>query len=222
MTDRLIAVTSLVVAIIAIPITFWLARRSKSAPEMVWAADSATLISPDESLRATGLSLTYADTPVQRLARTRVALWNRTGDTIRGSDITPQDPLRVQMKHPDDHVFFIGSIRRSRESCQFAVNVRGSAFEVSFDFLDPGDGIVFEMIHLGQEGSVHDPSRSDVTVVGTIRGTRIEARGVGDLSLQELDRKALPLVRRLKIAHPVAKLGLSFASLLFIGAMRLT
>lgn len=160
--------------LIGLPITYWLGRRNRQNPDLRFATDFDEVLVPDASLLSGGLSLTFDDSKIDRLCRTNVAIWNHRGDVIRRDDIVEGDPLRVVVDEADS-ILQIRVVARSRAqnglSAQLDDKDRSSA-EISFDFLDSGDGVVLEILH-------HLPVPAEL--VGTVKGAKIKDSGAVEL-----------------------------------------
>ncbi|WP_147431876.1 hypothetical protein [Motilibacter peucedani] len=104
--------------------------------------------------------------PIERLSRTRAAVFNERGDTVRGGDIVELDRLRLEL--PDgDAPLNVRILTSSRDQIGFNAVVdpiKPSSVLLTFDFLDAGDGGIVEVLHQGTEA----PS-----LEGTVRGARL-------------------------------------------------
>lgn len=217
-TGVILGVLGLLVALVALPLTYVWGRRSRQKPELRHVVDFDVLMSADEDIARAPLQITYGDQEINRVSRTYVALWNHRGDTVRRTDIVDSDRLRVHLQD-DDVALQAGVISASRKQCAVDVALdeedRQSIY-LTFDFLDEGDGFIVEIIHQGSTAG---------EVAGTVRGAAVVDKGTGDLTGSALDavqqgwrrrvwsrlgrRRLVPLV-----ATAVVALGLSVAVIL--------
>jgi hypothetical protein len=176
--NNLIGLAALIVAILGIPITFVLARRTRLRPELRSAIDLDQILKSDDRLFDLGLSMTLGEREITSICRTRIALWNHKGDTIRSSDDLQSDPLRVQLTAGDE-ALQARVLSTSRKQIGFTVGIDAdsSVVQISFDFLDSGDGAIIEVIH-------QEPSNP--MVLGTIQGCNIRKPKKLDLSARAL------------------------------------
>ena len=159
-----IGIAGLVVGLIGIPLTWFLARRSRQRPDLRYAVSYEKVITPADRLSRDGLRLEFSGKPIERLARTTVGIWNRRGDTIRGTDIVSTNPMRICMSSGDEVLQArIVASTRPENAASVAVGQDRSAAVVSFDFLDAGDALVVEVLH---EGSAPD-------MKGVLRGVNL-------------------------------------------------
>lgn len=116
-----------------------------------------------------------------------MALWNHRGDTIRGEDIVDTDPLRLQFAE-GDIALQVRTLSMSRPQNRFTakINPEGSSVDFTCDFLDAGDGSVFEIVHIGPEKPV---------LLGTVRGAKIRDCGNTRLGLKTLSQLRKSLIR---------------------------
>lgn len=156
--NTLLSATALIVALAGIPLTYLLAKRSLQVPKLAAAIDFDVLVDPSEDLAQRGLSISFQGEDLERISRTYFALWNSRGDTLVSDDLVARDPLRLQYAEGETPLQ-ARVISTSRRSTDFQAHLKDEAVELSFAFLDPGDGAVVEILHHGTtppklEGSV--------------------------------------------------------------------
>lgn len=169
-----IGVAGLVVSVIGIPLAYFLAKRGRQRPDLRYMTDFVVLLKPHDQLIKQGLSMSFSGHPITRISRTRVALWNQSGDPVRGTDVVPSDPLRLSVKE-GERILRVTTLFTSRPQILAEIKMPEKdepTALVSFDFLDAGDGAVFEVVHEGE----NPPELS-----GTIRGAVADFRGKASL-----------------------------------------
>jgi hypothetical protein len=176
---NILASAALLVSVLAIPITFALGRRTRQRPEFRYAIDFDVILKADNNLFDRGLFMTLGTHRIDSISRSRVAIWNHRGDTIRKSDNLDSDPLRLQLEE-DDEALQIRILGTSRLQAGIVVELHREDLKsvpIDFDFLDAGDGAIIELIHKG-------PSRP--TLVGTLQGVNIRSIRSPDLDMEAL------------------------------------
>ena len=176
----IIGIAALIVGLLGIPITFIVARRTRQRPDLRYAIDFDVILNPSDRLFDQGLYMTLKGDKIDCISRTRIALWNQRGDTIRRSDILDTDPLRLQFEK-DDKALQSRVITMSRKQIALSAiePVNESAVLIDFDFLDAKDGGVLEVIH---QGTIKP------AVLGTLRGSTIRGNGSTSLNPDALKR----------------------------------
>lgn len=111
--------------------------------------------SPDD------LSILYKGKAVQHLSKTVYYIWNSGQATIKGSDISQRDKLRIES---DGTVFILNSFNLGKMSNGVSINAENKTYSVSFDYLDKNDGCAISIIH----NSDNIPK-----VSGTLMGAKI-------------------------------------------------
>ena len=111
----------------------------------------------------------YRGTPVPRLTSSTVWIWNAGKKTVRGSDIVAHDPLRL---HFGGDVLNVRIINMTREALRIKAKTseeeaRGTVCW-DFEFLDPGDGGVLEVLHNGSD----EAPKYTGTIIGLPKGLR--------------------------------------------------
>ena len=145
-----------VIATVAVAYVF------KSRPRLAAKANTSELVGPNSAL-PTEIAFLFRGVPVPKVTLSKVAIWNSGNTTLKGDQIVASDPLRIVVSEG-------GSIlettipARTRKANDVVCGLRADTtneLECRFDFLDPGDGVVIQLIHTGTDS---------VRVVGTFRG----------------------------------------------------
>jgi hypothetical protein len=137
-------------------------RTSRIGPRPAFQLHSRQLIGRKEQELPNEVEVLFNREPVHRLTISRIVFWNSGNATVQGESIVQTDPLRLEI---EDGVILKAHIPKvTREVINFAVRPYTSSTQaaLTFDFLDPGDGAVLEVLHTSE--------KRDPTVAGTIRG----------------------------------------------------
>lgn len=188
--SNVLAILGIIVSLVGIPLTWILARRGRQRPDLRYVTDFDVLINPEDGLLARGLQMHFDDREIVRISRTLVAVWNRQGDTVRGVDVVPDDPLRLQLPEGDTALQArVVSISRPQTKVQCSLDpIRTDRVLLNFDFLDADDGVVAEILHQSAERP---------KMMGTIRGVTLKDDGSAALTSPALDAAASTYIRRL-------------------------
>jgi hypothetical protein len=175
-----LGIVGIAASLIGIPVAYILARRGRQNPDLRYAVDFDVLVSTKDEPLAPGVVLTSSGHDITSISRTRLALWNRRGDTIRGSDILQSDPLRIEFQDAYSIIHSkLVSVSRSQNQIDIGADVNHpNCILVQFDFLDASDGLVFHVVHQDE---------APPKVRGTIRGVTIRDAGTADLSRDALE-----------------------------------
>ncbi len=164
-----LGLAGIIVAVVAIPLTYIWGRRSRRRPEINVVTDFDVLLNTAKASR-TPLKISFQESDILGVSRTVVAVWNGRGDTVHSRDVVDGDPLRFEVE-PGDAILQAEVIALSRSQCGFEINLDAgnkSIATVDFDFLDESDGFVAEILHQGSEAAM---------LRGTVRGARVVDRG---------------------------------------------
>ena len=111
---------------------------------------------PDE------IEFLFRGTKVPKVTLSRIAVWNSGNQTLTGDQIVDGDPLRIVTSEGSE-ILEASILKRTRQvnefSCVRVNDVPNGAF-CRFDYLDPQDGALIQIIHTGTD---------KVQVVGTLR-----------------------------------------------------
>ena len=122
---------------------------------------------PDE------VEVRYRDTSVPRITSSTVWMWNAGRRTVEGSKIVPHDPLELRF---DGEILNVRIRKITRDVLRFTARTSEESEQMvrwGFDFLDPGDGFVFEVLHTG---SAKAPECTG-TVIGLPKGIQYRPHG---------------------------------------------
>lgn len=110
------------------------------------------------------LAIRFRDQPVNNLGLTTVYVWNEGAESVRASDFSANDPLRVVI--PDDVTVLHAEITNtSSEACGFALNDVGkpNTLQIAFEHMDHRQGVEVAVLHTLA-------SASSIKVQGTMIG----------------------------------------------------
>ena len=127
---------------------------------------NVSMIGGGDAVFPAEVEVKYQGTSIPRLTSSTVWIWNAGKKTVMGEKIVPKDPLRLNF---NGEVLNIRIRKVSRE----VVNITADTSEdikrmvcFSFDFLDPDDGGVLEVLH---SGSAEAPECSG-SIIGIPKG----------------------------------------------------
>ena len=162
---------------------------------------------PDE------VEVRYRGTSVPQLTSSTVWIWNAGQKAVRSADLTPHDPLTL---HFAGEVLNVRCRKVSHDATRIRVDpeVRAAdgtpskTIHLTFDFLNAGDGAVFEVLH---SGSAEAPKCTG-TIVGLRKGPQYWGRAWAASVYSRVDRKVA-----LTFAIVFAVAGLGVAGLGILG-----
>jgi len=145
----------------------------KSKPLKILAyANRMFMVVTDRSKKIEGLDVTVDGQTTPVVTVNRIALWNAGNRTISSEDFSSKDPIIIGPSHNVD-VFRIEILEQTRIANQPAfikVTKKPNFYEIKFDYLDPGDGILTDFIHNGD-------ANKEFGITGSIKGGCVENRG---------------------------------------------
>ena len=131
-------------------------------PRLAVQFNTLYLVGPNAAL-PDGIEFLFKGNKVPKVTLSRIALWNIGNTTISGDQIVGSDPLRIVVSE-NGSVLETSILHRTRQAndvvCILRPNTEGEV-ECRFDYLDPQDGALIQIIHTGT---------SRLGVLGTLRG----------------------------------------------------
>jgi hypothetical protein len=139
-----------------------IAYRFKSRARLAAQVNTLELAGPNAVL-PNDIAFMFRGHKVPNVTMSRIAIWNIGNTTLKGDQIVTSDPLRIITS--EGSTILEATVRnRTRQVNEFTCALRGgkaNEVECRFDYLDPGDGALMQLIHTGDD---------KVAVVGTLRG----------------------------------------------------
>ncbi|WP_310439961.1 hypothetical protein [Sulfuricurvum sp.] len=151
----------LLLAIISVIISIFLYFKSKKVKKPTYLYKSFALIKNSISA-LDGLQITYNKEQIHTLTLTKFAFWNNGNDVIDGNDIAPIDKLRISIP-VDKKIINVKSIFNRKIANNISINIENNEAYINFDFLDFGDGAIFEVYHTAD-------ANEKINLNGTIKG----------------------------------------------------
>jgi len=112
-----------------------------------------------------GFAATYLGSPLTTLRATKFILWNNGNTTISIDDFAEQDRLTIKTlqggKVLESRILAVSS---KTNAVKFNIDDHDGAV-IEFDYLDPGQGVVVTLLHIGDDGNIE--------VNGTLKGGRV-------------------------------------------------
>lgn len=125
--------------------------KSKRKKEFMYISNSYQIIQIGEET-IPKLKLTYDNKVVDNIVITKYALWNSGNTTIEACDILNEKPLKISSTDKNTTILDIKIISESDVTNKFRIaDIKENCAEISFDFINPKDGIVIQVIHTGEE-----------------------------------------------------------------------
>jgi hypothetical protein len=142
----------------AIGAAWWFGR----GPRLVMQVSGTTLISAPKNDH---IKVLYDNSEVPKVTQSLIWLWREGRGTVRGTDVISNDPVAVNV--PSGTRILDASILAQTKDTNRVKIVRDPITEtravVAFEYLDPRQGAVIEVLHTGEEPGA-------TTISGTIMG----------------------------------------------------
>jgi hypothetical protein len=137
---------------------------SKSTAKLCFQKLSLRLLGRDEDNLPKEVTVLFKGEEVDRLTKTTLILWNNGTGVLEGNDVIPSDPIQIAFDN-DDNILSYKILKRTKDVNNFRLiknEDHPHQLMVNFDYLDPNDGVVLEMLH--------NSKKSYPKITGTIKG----------------------------------------------------
>lgn len=153
---------SLAIGVVGVGATVFLAFYVRQRPRIATQISTLQLLG-QHAVLPKDIAFLFRGRTVPSVALSRVALWNIGNTTIRGDQIVSADPFRL-VASAGSEILDAVVLKYTRQVNDVTCVVRqagGNEVECRFDFLDPGDGALLQLIHTGND---------QVSAKGVLRG----------------------------------------------------
>lgn len=182
----------LVVAIVSILYAFYLQKKNKKYKELSCALISNNLIKEKES-HFPKLDISYNNEKLDNFTLTKIHIINIGKEVIRPQDIAAKDPIRFCATTDKTRLLDHSLIYANNPKNNFELNIQSEAINLSFDFIEPKDKVIIQVLHTGVDSN-------DIQIFGTVIGARkpfsgkdivsTKIKGVNELILNSPKRVA--------------------------------
>ena len=194
-----------IIGIVGLAVGLFSLWRSRTSGMIAVQSHDVPMIGGGDAVFPDEVEVRYRGTSVPQLTSSTVWIWNAGQKAVRSSDLTPHDPLQLH---------FAGEVLnvRRRKVSHDATRIRADpemraadgeprkTIHLNFDFLNAGDGAVFEVLH---SGSAEAPKCTG-TIVGLRKGPQYWGRAWATSVYSRVNRRVTLF---LGIAIAVAGLG---------------
>jgi hypothetical protein len=149
--DEIIGIFGIIIGVVVSIVTYLKTRRHIGASYYI---STDRLIGP-MGPRFLGLEILYDGKKVSSFSSSKIFIWNRGTDAIRAGDIAPSWPLKIILSDSNcvlDHRTLYCSSMHSKLSTTLEDD---GQIAISFDYLDPKQGAVLEVLHTGEGGPLY-------------------------------------------------------------------
>jgi hypothetical protein len=139
------------VGFISIAIALVIYRLSRPRPTLAYQTRGIRLLGHNSEEIPSGVEVRFHGRVIPRLTKSFVVVWNAGQKTFISQDLVASDPLRFEFG-ADAELLSVSVTRTSRDvtGVRHVISPENPhQVELAFDFLDPGDGAVIEVLHTG-------------------------------------------------------------------------
>ncbi|TLG77015.1 hypothetical protein [Methylocystis sp. B8] len=127
--------------------------RSRQRARLVCQKSALRLLGHKHIELPSEISVNFRGREIPRLARAALVIWNDGEKTISGDEIVSHDPLRIEVDQYGEvlSAVVVKSTRKVISACVEPVTNPCNRAIIKFEFLDPGDGFVCEVLHTAEK-----------------------------------------------------------------------
>ncbi|GEM_PF-2561442 len=137
-----------VIGILGVFIAIYTYKKTKIVPQLSYNEESLKIIGKDE-ITPEEITIFYKGIKVPRVIKTTIILWNSGTKTVDGKNIVKNDPLCFEFNEKEE-IIGASILLRTKEVNEFEISTsseKKNEMFMSFEYLDPQDGVVIEILH---------------------------------------------------------------------------
>lgn len=164
----------LVVGIIGVIVAVYFHRRGQRLKKPCWTIKTNNLIQ-DYSSELSKLRVLYEKEEVEDISTSKIIFWNEGKETINSDDIPKAAPLKIEAKN-NAILLETDVLQSNNKANRFSVIPEDDkrSVQLSFDYLDHGNGAVIQVIHTGT-------TSDDLKLTGDIKGVKTIEKKVPEI-----------------------------------------
>lgn len=165
----------IVLSIISIVVTI---RATKANAQPSYQSVDIKLLGTDIPEIPDSVTILFKNTKIIRLIKTYIIFWNNGSRTMGGNDVVQDDGFKIRIR--DGKILSLRICKRTRDVNKLSVQLDpGQPCEanITFDFLDPKDGVIIELLHTC--------STLPVELSGTIKGIPNGIKNFGTINITD-------------------------------------
>ena len=167
----------------SLALALFLYWRSRISGIIACQSRDVPMIGSSDAVFSAGVEVRYRETVVPRLISSTVWIWNAGKKTVRGTDIAKHDPLGFCFS---GEVLNVRIRKMSREAVRITADTSGEkTIRCEFEFLDPGDGCVLEVLHTGP----NEAPECTGTIIGLPAGPQYWGHAWGSSASSRRERR---------------------------------
>ncbi|WP_213150463.1 hypothetical protein [Stutzerimonas balearica] len=130
---------------------FFSYKFSRKSPRPAYQRSYLTLLGKEEDNLPDEVEVFYQGSKVERLTKSKIVFWNDGNEVLERSKFVSSDPVTVAFPQ-GTNILSYHVVKPTREVINFSVNKvlsENNSLRIEFDYLDPKDGAVIEILHDG-------------------------------------------------------------------------
>ena len=140
--------------------------RSRISGIIAFQSRNVSMIGGGDAVFPAEVEVRYRGAPVPGITSSTVWIWNAGKKTVRGTEIVAHDPLELRFR---GEVLNVRIRKVSRQVLRIIADTSGEGRRTvccGFEFLDPGDGCIVEVLHTGPD----EAPECTGTIIGLPKG----------------------------------------------------
>lgn len=166
---ELINLVSIALGVAGVILALYFYKRSIPIRQLSYACRTFRIIS-DKCQRVPELGVTYEGKNIPSLSVTKLAVWNAGTEALRAQDIPSSDPLVIATRGNKAQLLKVMFIEATHPANAAAVQIfvrEGNELaKLTFEYLNPGDALLVDVVHTGT-------GIDDIELRGSLVGARI-------------------------------------------------
>jgi hypothetical protein len=161
--EKIITYSSLAIGIISVILTILFYFKSKRLRRINFIKTNIHILKKPYNFQF--LDIQYKSKKIENLNITKLMILNSGRETINNSDITRIQPLKIEFP-PFTEIYENSIFLMNNLANGFSLNNKECEIEIHFDYMDPGDFVIIQLIHNLEESAY-------IRITGKMKATQI-------------------------------------------------
>lgn len=148
------AVLTIITFIIALIVGYFFYTKGKPNKSLKNHSETFLIIDRSKADSPEQIEIFFLGDKVESLYKTLIYFWNDGNQTIKADDLETIDRLKISTKE-SAKILSINIVKNTRDVINFYLAKDEDGYQINFDYLDPTDGVVIEILHTGQPDNLN-------------------------------------------------------------------
>lgn len=142
------AILTIITFIIALIVGYFFYSKGKPNKNLKTHSENFLIIDRSKADSPEQIEILFLGNKIESLYKTLIYFWNDGNQIIKADDLKTIDRLKISTNE-NAKILSVEIVKCTRDVINFYLAKDGEDYQVNFDYLDPTDGVLIEVLHTG-------------------------------------------------------------------------